>query len=161
MTIQIDTREKSHAIAKIIEEFDRQGITYISSKLYVGDYMSFDNPRLIIDRKQNLNELCSNVCQGHKRFTDELQRAKDAGIKLIILCEHGRGIKCLADVNRWYNPRLKDSPKAVSGQRLFKILYTVEKKYGATFLFCEKKDTGKKIIEILSGGGENLNGSTL
>ena len=56
MIIQIDSREKARAIKNIVAEFDRQGITHPVSKLMVGDYMNYDNPRLIIDRKQNLSE---------------------------------------------------------------------------------------------------------
>lgn len=84
MNIQIDSREKARAIQKIMAEFDRQGVDHFVSKLYVGDYMNFDNPRLIIDRKQNLTELCSNVCQGHNRFRDEMLRAQEHGIRMII-----------------------------------------------------------------------------
>jgi hypothetical protein len=152
MTIQIDTREKARAIQKIREYFDSNGIKTIDSKLFVGDYMSYDNPRLIVDRKQNLQELCGNVCQQHKRFTAELQRAYDAGIKLIILCEHGGGVKCLDDVKNWKNPRLKDSPLAVSGERLYKILSTMAIHYNVDFEFCDKRATGRRIVEILSGG---------
>lgn len=151
MTIQIDSREKARAIQGILREFERQGIGHYVSKLYVGDYMSLDNPRLIVDRKQNLLELCQNVCQGHRRFTEELKRAKENGIKLIILCEHGQGIKNLADVMNWKNPRQKESPLAMSGLRLYRVLYVLEAKYGVRFLFCEKRDTGARIIELLSG----------
>lgn len=151
MTIQIDSREKARAITKILSDFDRIGVKHFSSKLYVGDYMSLDNPRLIIDRKQNLLELCQNVCQGHKRFTGELKRAQDSGIKLIILCEHGYGIRELSDVAGWVNPRLKDSKLAMSGQRLYKVLSTMEKTYGVKFMFCQKEQTGQKIIELLGG----------
>lgn len=151
MTIQIDTREKARAITKIIAELDKQNIQHFSSKLFVGDYMNPDNPRLIIDRKQNLQELCGNVCQQHKRFTGELKRAQEYGFKLIILCEHGGNIKRLEDVDKWYNPRLKESPLAVSGQRLFKILSTMSKTYNVDFLFCNKSETGKRIIELLGG----------
>ena len=115
MDIQIDSREKARAITKIISYFDANNIRHYSSKLFVGDYMSLDNPRLIIDRKQNLQELVGNVCQQHKRFTAELQRAQDTGIKIIILCEHGGNIKSLSDVNCWYNPRLKNI--AISSKR--------------------------------------------
>ncbi len=149
MTIQVDSREKARAIKNILKTFDDSGTAYFVSKLYVGDYQSLDNPRLVVDRKQNLLELAQNVCQGHKRFVAELQRAKDAGIKVIILCEHGYGIKELSDVNRWYNPRLKSSPLAVSGQRLFKILYAIQHKYDVDFVFCDKSETGNKIIEML------------
>ena len=53
MDIQIDSREKARAIKKIIKIFDENGIKHFSSKLLVGDYMSLDNPRLIIDRKES------------------------------------------------------------------------------------------------------------
>ena len=80
MTIQIDSREKARAITKILTEFDSQSIKHFISKLPVGDYMSFDNPRLIIDRKQNLQELCGNVCQQHKRFIAAIMRAGELAI---------------------------------------------------------------------------------
>ena len=151
MVIQVDSREKARAIQKIIAEFDNRGIKWFVSKLPVGDYQSLDNPRLVIDRKQNLLELCGNVCQQHKRFKAELERANEYGIKLIVLCEHGRGIKSLQDVMAWENPRLKESPLAVSGERLFRILTARSNKHGVEFLFCTKQETGKRIVEILSG----------
>lgn len=168
MDIQIDSREKARAIKKIAQTFDKEGINYFSSKLLVGDYMSLDNPRLIIDRKQNLQELCGNVCQQHERFKKELIRAKKAGIQLVILVEHGSEIKTLEDVWFWQNPRKHEvrwryvngkrekyvvSAKAVDGEQLYKSLCTIRDRYDVRFEFCEKKDTGKEIIRILSGGG--------
>ena len=164
LTIQIDSREKARAIKKIVAEFERQDVIYYTSKLYVGDYMSLDNPRLIIDRKQNLTEICSNVCQGHERFRNELVRAQEHGIKLVILIEHSSQIKSIDDVAKWENPRLntrvrdKDSglwktvrTKAMTGETLSKIMRTMERKYGCKFMFCSKEQTGKRIIEILGG----------
>ncbi|HCB94665.1 MAG TPA: hypothetical protein DEP65_02720, partial [Ruminococcus sp.] len=116
MTIQIDSREKPKAIKNIVAEFDRQNITHFVSKLPCGDYMSLDNARFAIDRKQNLIEVCSNVCQDHKRFINELKRANKIGIRLIFLIEHSQNIKTLDDVKTWRNPRLKESPLAVSGE---------------------------------------------
>lgn len=150
MVIQIDSREKDRAIRKIVEEFDRRGVKHPVSKLMVGDYMNYDNPRLIVDRKQNLSEVCSNVCQGHERFRNELKRAQENEIRLIILVEHGRGIHCLEDVIRWNNPR---GGKSMQGEVLYKVMKTQERKYGIKYLFCDKRQTGRRIIEILSGGG--------
>ena len=154
MNIQIDSREKSRAIKKIIKQFDNQGVKHYVSKLYVGDYMSLDNPRLVIDRKQNLTEVCSNVCQDHDRFRAELIRANESEIQVIILVEHGEGIETLEDVIWWQNPRLKSSPKAITGERLYKIMQTFERKYGCKFMFCTKDQTGEKILEILSGNSK-------
>ena len=162
MIIQIDSREKAKAIQKIIEEFDRQGIKHPVSKLMVGDYMNYDNPRVIVDRKQNLTEVCSNVCQDHDRFRRELLLAKENGIQLIILCEHGKDINSLEDVIFWKNPRSEKRKKidgkwqtvntnAMKGDVLYKILTTLEEKYGVRFEFFDKEETGRKIVEILGG----------
>lgn len=160
MIIQIDSREKAKAIQKIIEEFDRQGIKHPVSKLMVGDYMNYDNPRVIVDRKQNLTEVCSNVCQDHDRFRRELVLAKENGIQLIILCEHGKDINSLEDVIFWKNPRSEKRKKidgkwqtvhtnAMKGDVLYKILTTLQEKYGVRFEFCDKDETGKRIVELL------------
>lgn len=149
MVIQIDSREKDRAIRKIIEEFDRRGVRHPVSKLMVGDYMNYDNPRLIVDRKQNLSEVCCNVGQGHDRFRRELIRAQEYGIRLVILVEHGKGIRSLADVIWWHNPR---GGKSMQGDVLYKIMETQERKYGIRWEFCDKQQTGRRIIEILSGG---------
>lgn len=154
MVIQIDTREKPHAIEKILETFDEQNIKHISSKMYVGDYQDLSNGTLVIDRKQNLQELMNNVCRDHIRFRNELIRAQEAGIKIIVLVEHGDGIKTLEDVKHWKNPYAKKYGKEamakISGDRLYKTLCTMNKKYGVVFEFCDKSETGKRIIEILS-----------
>jgi hypothetical protein len=186
MEIQIDSREHAKAIKDIVAEFDRQGINHFPSKLWVGDYQSLDNARLCIDRKQNLTELCGNVCQQHERFKAELVRAQKTKVKLIVLCEHGGAIKSMEDIKGWHNPRqfkyeqriraqfgirkdldfaeevadlkshgAKVQPPPTSGEQLYKMLSTISEKYNVDFLFCNKKETGRRIIEIL---GSDVNG---
>lgn len=149
MTIQIDTREHDDAVKAIKDYFDGNGILWYCSKLYVGDYMSLDNARFCIDRKQSLLEIAQNVCQDHERFSRELERAKQYGIKLVFLIEHGADIRTLDDVKGWNNPRLKKSKLAVSGERLHKILSTLEKTYDTKFYFCTKEQTARGIIKLL------------
>ena len=156
MDIIIDSREKQKAIRKIVETFDQNGIRYMSSKLYVGDYQSLDNPRLVIDRKQNLNELYSNLCQQHERFRAELMRAMEHDIRLVFLVEHGGKIKTLEDVKEWNNPRLQHSPYAWDGNRMYKTMMSIMIRYKTDFIFCNKLQTGRKIIEILSGNGREF-----
>ncbi len=166
MQIQVDTREHAKEWERIKGQFDVLGVQYFRSKMYVGDYQSLDNPRLVIDRKKDLQEICGNVCQQHERFKAELLRAKEQGIKLVILCEHGADIKSLEDVYFWQNPRkyqirwktvngkrVKDviSAKAVDGNQLYKSLCTIRDRYNVDFIFCQKEETGQKIIEILGG----------
>lgn len=153
MIIQIDTREHKWERARIEMQLVRLGVKTINSKLYVGDYQSWDNPRLVIDRKKDLLELCTNVTQQHERFRRELVKAQEAGICLIILCEQG-DIHSLEDVYFWDNPRLLQSPRATNGSSLYKSLVTIRDKYNVRFEFCSKAETGAKIVELLGNGKE-------
>ena len=182
--ILIDTREKPKAIVKIEKYFQNNNIDYDSCKLYVGDYQNIDNPKIIVDRKQNLAEIMGNITQ--KRFRDELIREKKAGIHLVVLIEHSKDINCIDDITKWNNPRLdfykfqlkkqlglygdfnewylyriakekglnpKRPPQ--SPEQLRKALHTIEdnkEDYDVEFQFCDKTQTGAKIIEILCKG---------
>ena len=167
MTIQIDTREHKNEAARIERQFDAMGVSHFRSKLYCGDYQSLDNGRLVIDRKKDLQELCGNVTQQHERFRRELIRARDAGIRLIVLCEHGNGIEQLTDVYFWTNPRMfrmkwvvdggrpkqvPAYPKAINGPQLLRSLQTISEKYGVGFNFCDPSRTGEMIVRLLGGG---------
>lgn len=166
MTIQCDTREHKKEWERIKSQFDSIGVDYFRSKLWVGDYMNIDNPRLVIDRKKDLLEICGNVTQQHERFRKELVRAQEKDIKIIILCEHGEGIERLSDVYFWHNPRLdayewviKDGhpakvqkyPRATEGHSLYQSMLTMRDKYGVDFQFCNKNDTGYVITQLLGG----------
>ena len=158
MVIEVDTREKPKAIQTILKQFEAAGVKVVRTKLYVADYRLLDNPYFAVDRKQSLSELCNNVVQDHKRFRDELIRAQDVGIRVVVLVEHGGGIKSIEDVPNWVNPRLKVSPLAVSGERLYKILKAMEYTYKVRFEFCNKANTGRRILEILTEGrSDNVN----
>lgn len=156
LSIQVDTREKPKEYARIGKQFDQLGVKHFRSKLYVGDYQSLDNGRLAIDRKKGLLELASNVCQQHDRFRAELIRAQDVGIRLIILVEFKwNAPRCLEDVRRWDNPRLRTSPKAITGERLYKVLATLRNRYDVGFAFCLESKTGQTIVDILQRGGSD------
>jgi len=145
----VDTREKPRAIVRILAEFDRQGIEYERRALNFADYFNPARPGVVIDRKQNLLEVAGNVVQGKKRFVREIERCNRAGCHLIVLVEHGNSVKSLEDVIWWKNPRLKESPLAVSGDRLFRIMKAMEIYYGIEWQFCNKQSTGRRIIQLL------------
>lgn len=151
MTIQVDSREKAHIIEGIIRYFDEQGIKHYSSKLIVGDYMNLDNPKLICDRKHNLSELATNLTNDSGRFMREVRLAKELGIHLVVLCEHGGWCKSIRDVKDWHNPMQGKIPYAISGKELMERIYKVHIAYGVDFLFCDKRCTGRRIVEILGG----------
>ena len=152
MRICVDTREKPHAIKKILAQFERDGVEVVRQKLNVGDYMLDPEAKISVDRKMNLGELVGNFCQQHERFRKECIRAQESGVKLVFLIEHGGKIKSIDAVEYWRNPRLSISPYAVSGPRLARMMRTYQSKYGVEWQFCQKSQTGKRIIEILSAG---------
>ena len=151
MVIQVDTREKPRAIVRIMKTFDAEGIEVVRRALPFGDYLNPARPEIVIDRKQTLLEVAQNLVQDRVRFLREVDRANRAGCRLIILVEHSNRIRCLEDVMHWNNPRLKESPYAISGERLYKIMHTMGKYYHFEWDFCDKVHTGMKIIEILGG----------
>lgn len=171
MVLYCDTREHAKEWERISKQLDKLNVRYFRTKLFVGDYQSLDNARLVVDRKKDLLELCSNVCQQHQRFQAELKRAEEAGIRIIVLCEHGDDIQDLSDVFFWQNPRLEKTtirmvdgrprrvaanPKALTGEKLYKALSTISQRYHVQFEFCNKRDTGKRIVELLGGGSSGV-----
>lgn len=170
MQIQVDTREHAKEWERIQKQFNHEGVSFFRSKLYVGDYMSLDNPHIVVDRKKDLLEVCGNVTTQHERFQREMKRALAHEIKIIFLVEQ-HDIKCLEDVYFWQNPRLlvtdivmregrpvkvQKYPRATTGQSLYKCMLTIADRYGVRWEFCDKRHTGKKIIELL--GGDKTNG---
>ena len=123
-------------------------IEVVRSKLVVG--LQTDQS-VCMDIKASPREVCGNVTQQHRQFVRKLELVKQQGGRLIILVEEN-GIRTLEDVNRWSNPRLRFSPKATTGETLFKILSAMEQRHGCQFLFCRKGEAGVKIVKVLGGG---------
>ena len=150
----IDTREKPKAITGIIKAIETEGVPYMRTKLLFGDYADYNNPHLVIDRKQNVLELAKNVTVDRQRFVAELERAKAAGAKLVILVEQNRykdrdswiHIETISDLMLWSDPHTK-----IRGEKVFRVLSELCYKYNLDVTFCDKRVTGRKILEIIYG----------
>lgn len=143
-----DTRNKPEKNAYIRKQLEQLGYQVDRCRLYAGDYTWATDQKVCIDTKQDLQEVCGNVTQQHKRFKAECERAKMAGIRLVILVKEA-SIKSLDDVPKWYNWRLKFSPRATTGKQLWKIMQTMSQNYGVEWRFSTPSNMGKTIIEIL------------
>lgn len=150
LIIQIDTREQKYD--HVQRYFDAHGIKTVRSKCVVGDYVNLKHPMVVVDRKKDLQEVAGNVCQQHDRFVRELELANALGYKLIVLVEEPT-VKSLVDVCAWFNWRRKKNPNAINGKTLYKIMRTMEEKYGITWEFTSKEKCGERIVELL--GNEN------
>lgn len=150
----IDTREKAAAIENILQTFNKAGIRYTRTKLLFGDYADYNRPNVVIDRKQNILELAKNVTVERARFVAELERAKAAGAHLVILVEQDRFkdrgrwvfLKEVSDILLWSSPHT-----AIKGEKVFRVLSSLIYKYNISVIFCNKKNTGQKILEIIYG----------
>ena len=139
----VDSREKKWLHIK--KYLDNKGYEYEVRALDTGDYMNEDMPGVIIDRKQNLNEVCQNLCsRDNNRFWREIRRSKKEGVQLIVLVEHGGKIKAMRDVAGW-----KNKYSSISGTRLLEEMYRVEVAYGVKWMFCCKQKTPSLILELL------------
>jgi hypothetical protein len=72
---------------------------------------------------------------------------------MIILVEEPN-ITSLPKVCSWYNWRKRTNPKAISGKTLFRIMNTMQEKYGIEWKFTTKESCGKTIVELLGGSYE-------
>lgn len=99
--------------------FEEHGIEIRRTKLYAGDYCLPTNQKVCIDTKKDIQELVADVCsKQHERFRAECERAKEVGIKLIVLVEnegeclgykkdiYNEPISDLKQLHSWKNPRL-------------------------------------------------------
>ena len=140
----VDSREKRWD--HIQEWFEKNGIEYAVRKLDEGDYQIEGKESVTVDRKRNLAELSKNLmnAKDHSRFWKEVRRAREKKMRLIVLCEHGGKIKSIQDVATW-----EDKYSGVTGRKLMDEIYRVHIAYGVEFLFCAKRQTAKKILDIL------------
>ena len=150
----VDSREKPRAITSILDYFEHNNIPFQTSKMLFGDYMDYNQPSIVVDRKQNIAELAKNCTVEHERFRRELERARDAGATLYILVEQNRYIdrgehikvEEPIDLIRWSNKHT-----IVTGEKVYRVLASWMMKYPIKVVFCDKRHTGYNIVKIIYG----------
>ena len=120
-----------------------------------------------VDTKFSIGELYSDLIQQHARFHDEVHLAMNNNVKLVILVEYKDNITKIEDVKSWENPRIyqyyrarkkaqangsKEPKPPASNIQLIKIMHSMNRDYGVEFMFCTPEESGKKIVELLTGG---------
>lgn len=153
MVIIEDTRNKPDKHTVKHAKWEEHGDLLERCALPCGDYAR-PSP-VYIDTKANMQEIAQNIGgtqKEHERFRRELIRAQNMGTHLYVLVENDEGIKGLQDVTRWVNPRLIDSPKAITGERLARAMQTMQERYGVTFLFCHPQQAAGIIHYLLERG---------
>lgn len=113
-----DTRNQINKHDTKHKWFAEHGVEIERCRLLVGDYTLPADQSVCVDTKKDIGELVSDlVGSQHERFREEAERAKRAGISLIILVENKGGeighsgifnptIHDLSELHSWKNPRL-------------------------------------------------------
>jgi hypothetical protein len=153
--------------------FESHGIEVVRKKLDAGDYAT-DQSNILVDTKRGLAEVAMDVGRDHKRFAREMERARDAGCRLVILVEVGAPYRTTDDVNRWVNDvckrcdwyhRLICDPaasgrcrryrtKPMRGTTIARIIESMERDYGCRFEYVNPRYSARRICELLGVGHE-------
>ena len=165
-----DTRQHAGKHDAKMRWWEAHGVDTEVRKLDFGDYMT-DGSNISIDTKRGVAELAQNVRRDHARFRREIERANEAGCRLVVLVENTDGITRVADVRSWRNPHCRSckvrrhagcdpmastggcarhrTVKPIQGPQLAKTLGTMEERYGVEFAFCRPQDAARIICERL------------
>lgn len=180
--IVVDTREKlcNHILTKFEEGFElkpshhdmyrgikskysdpipyykqdkglKTGDFTICVQLPNGEQINFKD-KVVIERKQGLNELCNNLFDkaskdenGLNRFERELKRGYEQGIKIYLLVEQ-------ADLySKIYSSKhfRYDKASKVNPSSFVAMLESLLVRYNVNLVYCDKKDSARIINDIL------------
>ena len=121
----------------------------IAVQLPNGEVINFQD-KVVIERKADLNELCCNFfdkkdAEGKTRFERELDRAKEQGIKVILLVEvDNMHSKILSSKYFRFDKASKVSPASFNA-----ILRSLQAKYDISIEYCKREDSARLIHDIL------------
>ena len=115
--ILIDSREQ--------KPYTFRGLETVTSGMIVGDYCVLGKEHYIIERKASPLELHGNFTKGRERFYNELNRAVEGDISLLILLEFS-----LADLHK------KTRYARINAQMIVNTLTSINQKYGFPYVFA-------------------------
>ena len=145
MVVLVDTREQD--TPSLRRRLEGLSCPFEREKLESGDYSCrFFLPdgaahrlNVAVERKMNLDELCSCFTRGRPRFAREFERARESGTKLHLLIECGSWDHALSG-----KYRSRFNPEALSASML-----AWSARFQSGIFFCKPENTGKLIFKIL------------
>jgi len=147
MTVLVDTRERPTDFSE--KRYAQFGRPYRREKLNVGDYSAeFTLPdgnlfslrdKVVVERKNGIDELCMCYTSERGRFEREFSRAKGNGIKVYLLVEN-------ATFESVYNGKYRSRMKPNS---LVASILAWLARYNCILIFCKAETSGKLIRDIL------------
>lgn len=160
-----DTRQQARKHNNIEKWMAAHGVDFAprAAALPFGDYM-LEGSNVSIDTKKDVQEVAGNIGRDHARFVRECDRASAEGYRLIILVEEHPEYADRSKLYGWVsyvcrrcrrcNP-LRDKgckkyrSKPMNGPTVARIIGRLEEDHGVRFEFCAKRDTARRICELL------------
>ena len=147
MVLLVDTREQP--TKKLTGRIKLTGLPYKRKKLDQGDYscacllpdgteLDFSD-KVVIERKMDLDELCTCFGRERKRFEREFERAASKGCRIYLLVED-------ATWEKVYNGKYRSQ---FTPQALIASIDAFRARYRMQLDFCKAETTGKLIRDIL------------
>jgi hypothetical protein len=159
LVILVDSQEKRNS--HIIIDFANKGIKCRLKGLNFGDYsfiyddVSYEK-MCSVERKANLLEIAGNFCKGRRRFENEFIRANESNAKFTLLIEDAKAKEkiCLRqskDMDKTLTDaqRQKGSWKSkFTANSMIASIKSWKAKYNFDLIFCDKKDSADRILEV-------------
>ena len=179
-------KEGKHKIKN--EWWEAHGVTVVRTRFdgnhdvpwSFGDYCA-DGSNVVVDSKQHLGEVSSNLGRDHERFKREVSRANENGCLLVVLIESDEAAS-VEDVRKWVNTHCRKcwhfkrgdcipsdggvclkhgTRKPLQGETMAKQMMTMERNRSVLFVFCRPEDSARKICELLGVSyGSTFEGDT-
>ena len=160
-----DSRQQAGKHKHIEQWMVAHGVEFAprATALPFGDYM-VEGSNISIDTKKDMQEVAGNIGRDHARFVRECERARAEGYRLVILVEEHPEYNDRHRLYTWKNgvcrrcrrcdpltsPKCKRyRSKPMCGQTAARIIQKIESNHGVRFEFCRKRDTARRICEIL------------
>lgn len=146
------------------------GVKVERRKLEFGDYIRADGAsNIAVDTKRSIDEVAGNVGREHDRFVRELDKARDAGYRLIILIEVGAPYKTIEDIKTWVSGACKRCmsykrhecdptasgrcsryrTKPMQGVGVLSRIKKLEHNHGCIFEVCRPGQSARHICDLL------------
>ena len=135
--------------------------------LETGDYMNPADHTVTVDTKRGIAEVVGNVGRDHARFVRECDRAAASGLRLVVLVEEGVEYNDRSKLEQWRPvpcrgrcswvqmpcPRTMRCKwfrrKPLQGSTVRRIIRTLERDHGVTFVFCDPDKAAQTVCDIL------------
>lgn len=153
MVCTVDTREQDTPKLKArlaqMGRTEREALNFgdYSAKfpLPSGDWLDLRN-RVVIERKESIDELAMCYCQSRPRFVREFDRAKEANAKVYLLIES-------ATWENAYNGKYRSKMNSTA---FVASLLAWCARYNCIPLFCKPETSGKLIKDVLYREGKEI-----